>query len=77
MVILPLLVKEEQDMHPLLKPTLAKSGVLDKTEVHAVAQRSITVVEGVTIRRHICNPEDDPHSFVRPDFAVSLPCRRT
>jgi hypothetical protein len=31
------------------------------------------VVEGDTIHFTFVNPEDDPHSFVLPDLAVSLP----
>ena len=69
----PLLVKEEQSMYPFLKPAFAKGGVLDGKEVYAFSPSSITVVEGDTLRLDIINPEDDAHSFVLPDFAVSLP----
>ena len=69
----PLLVKEEQGMYPFLKPAFAKGGVLEGKEVYAFSPSSITVVEGDTLRLDIINPEDDPHSFVLPDFAVSLP----
>ncbi len=34
-------------------------------------------VEGDTIHFVFINPEDDVHSFVLPDFAVSLPAQRT
>jgi uncharacterized cupredoxin-like copper-binding protein len=66
-------VKEEQSMYPFLKPAFAKGGVLDGKEVYAFSPSSITVVEGDTLRLDIINPEDDAHSFVLPDFAVSLP----
>lgn len=69
----PLLVKEEQSMYPFLKPAFAKGGVLDGKEVYAFSPSSVTVVEGDTLRLDIINPEDDAHSFVLPDFAVSLP----
>ena len=69
----PLLVKEEQSMYPFLKPAFAKGGVLDGKEVYAFSPSSITVVEGDTLSLDIINPEDDAHSFVLPDFAVSLP----
>lgn len=69
----PLLVKEDQSMYPFLKPAFAKGGVLDGKEVYAFSPSSITVVEGDTLRLDIINPEDDAHSFVLPDFAVSLP----
>lgn len=69
----PLLVQEEQSMYPFLKPAFAKGGVLDGKEVYAFSPSSITVVEGDTLRLDIINPEDDAHSFVLPDFAVSLP----
>jgi uncharacterized cupredoxin-like copper-binding protein len=69
----PLLVKEEQGLYPFLKPAFAKGGVLDGKEVYGFSPGSITVVEGDTLRLDIINPEDDAHSFVLPDFAVSLP----
>jgi plastocyanin len=42
-------------------------------EVCAFSPSTITVVEGDTLHLTIINPEDDAHSFVLPDFAVSLP----
>jgi plastocyanin len=69
----PLLVKEAQKVYPFLQPAFAKGGVLDGKEVYAFSPSSITVIEGDTIRFTFINPEDDPHSFVLPDFAVSLP----
>ena len=47
--------------------------MLDGKEVYAFSPSSITVVEGDTLRPDIIDPEDDAHSFVLPDFAVSLP----
>ena len=69
----PLLVKEALSVYPFLRPAFAKGGVLDGKEVYAFSPSSITVVEGDTIQFTFINPEDDPHSFVLPDFAVSLP----
>jgi uncharacterized cupredoxin-like copper-binding protein len=68
----PLLVKEQRALFPFLRPAFAKGGVLDGKEVYAFSPSSITVVQGDTIRFTFINPEDDPHSFVLPDFAVSL-----
>jgi plastocyanin len=69
----PLLVKEQQVVFPFLKPAFAKGGVLDGKEVYAFSPSTITVVEGDTLHLRLINPEDDVHSFVLPDFAVSLP----
>jgi plastocyanin len=73
----PLLVKEEKHLYPFLEPAFAKGGVLDGKEVYAFSPSSITVVEGDTIQFTFINPEDDPHSFVLPDFAVALPGGKT
>jgi uncharacterized cupredoxin-like copper-binding protein len=72
----PLLVKEGQAVYPFLKP-FAKGGVLDGKEVYAFSPSTITVVEGDTVHFTLINPEDDVHSFVLPDFAVSLPAGKT
>ena len=69
----PLLVKEARNLYPFLKPAFAKGGVLDGKEVYAFSPSTITVVQGDTIRLKLINPEDDLHSFVLPDFAVTLP----
>lgn len=69
----PLLVKEAQGVYPFLKAAFAKGGVLEGKEVYAFSPSTLTVVEGDTIHFTIINPEDDVHSFVLPDFAVSLP----
>ena len=69
----PLLVKEERKLFPFLEPAFAKGGVLDGKEVYAFSPSTITVVEGDTIHFTFINPEDDDHSFVLPDLAVSLP----
>jgi plastocyanin len=69
----PLLVKEEQSVLPFLKADFAKDGVLDGKEVYGFSPSSITVIEGDTINFTFYNPEDDDHSFVLPDLAVSLP----
>lgn len=69
----PLLVKEQQSVLPFLKPAFAKGGVLDGKEVYAFSPSTLTVVEGDTLHLTLINPEDDVHSFVLPDFAVSLP----
>lgn len=73
----PLLVKEEQNVLPFLKEDFAKGGVLDGKEVYAFSPSSVTVVEGDTIQLTLINPEDDVHSFVLPDFSVSLPGQKT
>jgi plastocyanin len=69
----PLLVKEAQGVYPFLRAAFAKGGVLEGKEVYAFSPSTLTVVEGDTIHFTIINPEDDAHSFVLPDFAVSLP----
>jgi plastocyanin len=69
----PLLVKEQQSVLPFLKEDFAKGGVLDGKEVYAFSPSTLTVVEGDTIQFTFINPEDDVHSFVLPDLAVSLP----
>ena len=73
----PLLVKEEQNVLPFLREDFAKGGVLDGKEVYAFAPSTVTVVEGDTIQFTLINPEDDQHSFVLPDLAVSLPAQKT
>src|SRR5512140_855025 len=73
----PLLVKEEQRVLPFLAKDFAKGGVLEGKEVYAFSPATVTVVEGDTIHFTLINPEDDVHSFVLPDFAVSLPGNRT
>jgi len=73
----PFLVKEAQTVYPFLKPAFAKGGVLDGKEVYGFSPSTITVVEGDTIHLTLINPEDDLHSFVLPDFVVSLPGGRT
>ena len=72
----PLLVKEQQGVLPFLKEDFAKGGVLDGKEVYAFSPSTITVVQGDTIRFTFINPEDDVHSFVLPDLAVSLPAQK-
>lgn len=69
----PLLVKEQSAVLPFLKEDFAKGGVLDGKEVYGFSPSSVTVVEGDTIHFTFINPEDDLHSFVLPDLAVSLP----
>lgn len=73
----PLLVKEEQGVLPFLKEDFAKGGVLEGKEVYAFSPSTITVVQGDTIHFTFINPEDDVHSFVLPDLAVSLPGEKT
>lgn len=73
----PLLVKEQRGTFPFLGAAFAKGGVLDGKEVYAFSPSTITVVEGDTIRLTLINPEDDVHSFVLPDFAVSLEGNKT
>lgn len=69
----PLLVKEQQKVLPFLKEDFGKGGVLEGKEVYAFQPSTITVGEGDTIHFTFINPEDDVHSFVLPDLAISLP----
>lgn len=69
----PLLVKEQQKLFPFLAADFARGGVLDGKEVYAFSPSTLTVVVGDTVRFTFYNPEDDVHSFVLPDLAVSLP----
>ena len=73
----PLLVKEEQNVLPFLREDFAKGGVLEGKEVYAFSPSTVTVVEGDTIHFTLINPEDDVHSFILPDLAVSLPGQKT
>lgn len=73
----PQLVREQQRVFPFLTKDFAKGGVLDGKEVYAFSPSTVTVVEGDTIHFVFINPEDDIHSFVLPDFAVSLPAQHT
>lgn len=73
----PLLVKEERGTFPFLASAFAKGGTLEGKEVYAFSPSTITVVEGDTIHLTLINPEDDVHSFVLPDFAVSLEGNKT
>jgi len=73
----PLLVKEERGTFPFLAAAFAKGGTLESKEVYAFSPSTITVVEGDTIHLTLINPEDDVHSFVLPDFAVSLEPNKT
>jgi len=72
----PLLVKEQQGVLPFLKEDFARGGVLEGKEVYAFSPSTITVVQGDTIHFTFINPEDDVHSFVLPDLAVSLPAQK-
>ncbi len=73
----PLLVKEQQSLYPFLGAAFAKGGSLEGKEVYAFSPSTLTVVEGDTLQLTLINPEDDVHSFVLPDFAVSLPGNTT
>jgi uncharacterized cupredoxin-like copper-binding protein len=73
----PMLVREQQRVFPFLTKDFAKGGILDGKEVYAFSPSTVTVVEGDTIHFVFINPEDDVHSFVLPDFAVSLPPQQT
>jgi len=73
----PLLVKEQRSVFPFLSAAFGKGGTLEGKEVYAFSPSTFTVVEGDTIHFTLINPEDDVHSFVLPDFAVSLPGNRT
>jgi plastocyanin len=68
----PLLVKEQESLYPFLHAAFAKGGTLDGKEVYAFSPSTLTVVEGDTLHLTLINPEDDAHSFVLPDLAVSL-----
>ena len=73
----PLLVKEAAKVYPFLPEDFAKGGILEGKEVYGFSPSTLTVVEGDTIQFTFINPEDDLHSFVLPDLAVSLPGQRT
>jgi len=73
----PMLVKEQQSVLPFLKEDFAKGGVLEGKEVYGFSPSTVTVSEGDTIHFTFINPEDDVHSFVLPDLAVSLPGQKT
>jgi plastocyanin len=73
----PLLVKEEEKALTFLEKDFAKGGVLEGKEVYAFSPSTITVIEGDTIHFTLINPEDDAHSFVLPDLAVSMPAQTT
>lgn len=72
----PLLVRESRTLYPFLAEDFALGGVLDGKEVYAFSPSTLTVVVGDTIHFTFVNPEDDLHTFVLPDFAVSLPGQR-
>lgn len=72
----PLLVKEATTLYPLLVREFAPGGVLAGKEVYEFVPSTLTVVAGDTIHFTFVNPEDDLHTFVLPDFAVSLPGQR-
>jgi plastocyanin len=72
----PLLVKEATTLYPFLARDFAAGGVLAGKEVYGFAPGTLTVVAGDTIHFTFVNPEDDLHTFVLPDFAVSLPGQR-
>ena len=73
----PLLVKEAQSVLPFLREDFAKGGVLEGKEVYGFSPSTVTVIEGDTIQFTFINPEDDAHSFVMSDLAVSLPAQKT
>jgi len=73
----PLLVKEQRTTFPFLAAAFGKGGVLEGKEVYAFSPSTLTVIEGDTLHLTLINPEDDVHSFVLPDFAVSLPGNKT
>jgi len=73
----PLLVKEQRSVFPFLASAFAKGGTLEGKEVYAFSPSTITIVEGDTLHLTLINPEDDVHSFVLPDLAVSLPGNTT
>ena len=73
----PMLVKEQQSVLPFLEEDFKKGGVLEGKEVYAFSPSTVTVVEGDTIHFTLINPEDDVHSFILPDLAVSLPGQKT
>jgi plastocyanin len=73
----PLLVKESRTVYPFLRRDFARGGILEGKEVYAFVPSTIVVVEGDTVDFTFANPEDDLHTFVLGDFAVSLPGQRT
>jgi plastocyanin len=73
----PLLTKELATTYPFLKQDFATGGVLAGKEVYEFMPSTITVAEGDTLRLTFINPEDDVHSFVMKDLAVSIPGQST
>ena len=69
----PLLTKEIATTYRFLKKDFAPGGVLAGKEVYEFMPSTITVFEGDTLRLTFINPEDDAHSFVMKDLAVSIP----
>jgi plastocyanin len=73
----PLLTKELAATYPFLKKDFASGGVLDGKEVYEFMPSTVTVAEGDTLHFTFINPEDDAHSFVMKDLAVTLPPQST
>jgi hypothetical protein len=71
-VTVPLLVKESTGTFPFLTKDFAKGGVLYGKEMYAFSPDHLTAYQGDTLDITIVNPEDDPHSFVLPDFNVNV-----
>jgi len=73
----PLLTKELAATYPFLKKDFASGGVLAGKEVYEFMPSTVMVAEGDTLRLTFINPEDDAHSFVMRDLAVTLPPQST
>jgi plastocyanin len=67
------MTKELAPTYPFLKKDFGKGGVLDGKEVYEFMPSTIAVTEGDTLQLTFINPEDDAHSFVMKDLAVSIP----
>jgi plastocyanin len=72
----PLLVPEMQAIYPFLKQDFAEEGVLDDKAVYAFVPGSFTVIEGDTIHFTFVNPELEVHTFMLPDFTMTLPAQQ-
>ncbi len=73
----PLLTRELARTYPFLTRDFAKGGVLEGKEVYAFVPSTLVVYVGDTLELTFFNPEDDTHTFVLPDFAITLPGQTT
>ena len=73
----PLLTRELATTYPFLAADFRKGGVLEGKEVYAFVPDHVTAFEGDTLRFTLINPEDDQHTFVLSNLAVTMPPQTT